>query len=101
MPLRSNAVTNVASSSAIFSIGSRVRSNVESPVPFSRSAMTTETGSCAAADGRGRLTHHPPPAKASPSTVVPTRTRHPGIRSRRAGRAVPASRAATTSVALP
>ena len=46
MPLRSYALMNPAPSSARRSIGSSVRSNAMSLVRLSRSAMTTETGSC-------------------------------------------------------
>ena len=57
MALRSYALMKPAPSSARFSIGSSVRSNAGSPVVFSKSAMTTETGSCAAGGINVRAYH--------------------------------------------
>ena len=67
---RSYALMKPAPSSASFSIGSSVRSNVGSPVPFWKSAITTDTGSCATGTAR-------PAARATRSGRAARRTPRP------------------------
>ena len=77
MPLRSYALMKPAPSSARLSIGSSVRSNVGSPVRFWKSAITTETGSCATGGGGGRRYHQMPDESATSSKLIATATGSP------------------------
>ena len=61
MPSRSYALMKPAPSSARLSIGSSVRSNAGSFVRFWKSAITTDTGSCAAGGISERAYHQLPP----------------------------------------
>ena len=53
------------SSSAMRSVGSRVPVKPASPVPFLKSAITTETGSCCLGSGGVRVSHQVPATTAS------------------------------------
>ncbi len=96
MPARSYALMKLDVCSDRRSIGSTVRSNVASPVLLAKSAMTTDTGSCAGGGISERAYHQPPPTRPIETTIIAAKLLTPNTRL--TGTSVPSSVSLPSSV---